>query len=194
MMKLPELKKPERYTGLYVVDFGDHTGVGFTAPEVAELLESEKFQHIKVYKVHKACPNGKLELKGIANECFQLEAGLFFYAQDEATAQDQYQRLVHLAVTSRPPCKAKVHLARYDADTFVVALIYPAEYDDEISSWLLVGDYYTAGNAEGGAEAVARYYQQQPEIRERHQLYGESMIESRSGEQLLAGLKMAVQR
>ena len=30
-----------------------------------------------------------------------------------------------------------VHLARYSDDKFAVALIYPAEYDDEISGWLL---------------------------------------------------------
>ncbi len=41
-MKLPELEKAEKYVGLYIFDFGDHAGVGFTAEEVAELLESEK--------------------------------------------------------------------------------------------------------------------------------------------------------
>jgi hypothetical protein len=125
---------------------------------------------------------------------FQLEAGLFFYARDEAAARDDYQRLIALAVTRRPPCKAKVHLAQPDDDTWVTALIYPAEYDDEISSWLLVGDYYTAGAAEGGTNAVSRYYQQRAPIHERHQLYGEEAVESRSGEHLLAGLKLAIQR
>ena len=41
-MKLPKLERPDRYQGLYVFDFGDHAGVGFTAEEVAELLDSEK--------------------------------------------------------------------------------------------------------------------------------------------------------
>ena len=62
-MKLPELKKPDKYIGLYVVDFGNHSGVGFTASEVAELLESEKFKDCKVYKIHNAYPDGRLELK-----------------------------------------------------------------------------------------------------------------------------------
>lgn len=193
-MKLPELKKAERYTGLYVIDFGDHTGVGFTAPEVAELLESEKFREVAVYRIHKAYPDGRLELKGISTETFQLEAGMFFQAQDESTARNDYQRLVKLAVTSSPPCKAKVHLAQLDATTWVTALIYPAEYDDDVSSWLLVGDYYSAGAAEGGISAVTRYYDQEATILERHQLYGEGSLESRTGEALLAGLKMAVQR
>ena len=50
-MKLPELEKPEKYVGLYIFDFGDHVGVGFTAGEVAELLESEKYRDGKVYRI-----------------------------------------------------------------------------------------------------------------------------------------------
>jgi len=107
---------------------------------------------------------------------------------------DDYGRLVGLAVTSRPPCKAKVHLARYADDVYVTAVIYPAEYDDEVSSWLLKAGYRTAGAAEGGVEAVRRYYERAPQVLDRHQLYGEPAIESRTGADLLAGLRMAVQR
>jgi hypothetical protein len=59
-MKLPKIQKPDSYVGLYVVDFGDNTGVGFTAQEVAELFESERFGHCKAYKIHKAYPDGRL--------------------------------------------------------------------------------------------------------------------------------------
>jgi hypothetical protein len=57
-MQLPKLRQPDRYVGLYVFDFGDHTGVGFTAQEVAELFESEKYKKCKAYKIHKAYPDG----------------------------------------------------------------------------------------------------------------------------------------
>ena len=30
-MNLPELEKPDKYVGLYIFDFGEHAGVGFTA-------------------------------------------------------------------------------------------------------------------------------------------------------------------
>jgi hypothetical protein len=76
----------------------------------------------------------------------------------------------------------------------VVALIYPSEYDDEISSWLLAGQYKTAGAAEGGVGAVQRYYDRNAEILDRHQLFGKSDSASRTGEELLACVKMAVQR
>ena len=193
-MELPKLQKPERYVGLYIFDFGDHAGVGFTAEEVAELLESEKYKDCKVYKIHKAYPDGRLELKGVPAQTFQLEAGMFFYSADPETANRDFKQLINLAVQTAPPCRAKVHLAKYSDDKFVVALIYPAEYDDEVSFWLLEGEYKTAGAAEGGTGAVQRYYDQKSQILERHQLFGKYAFESRTGEQLLASIKLTVQR
>jgi len=193
-MKLPKLQNSEKYVGLYVFDFGDHSAVGFTAEEVAELLESEKYKHARAYKIHRAYPDGRLELKGVRPETFQLEAGLFFYSNKLETAGRDFKKLVNLAVETAPPCRTKAHLAKYNNDKFVVAIIYPAEYDDEISSWLLDGNYKTAGAAEGGIEPVQRYYDAKPEILDRHQLFGKSEFESRTGEELLAGLKLAVQR
>jgi len=193
-MKLPELEEPERYAGLYVFDFGDHAGVGFTAEEVAELLDSERYRAGKVYKIQRAFPDGRMELRAVPAAKFQLEAGLFFYSTDKATARDDFRRLVSLAVRSAPPCRAKVQLARYAQDTFVVALIYPSERDDEISAWLLEGDYRTIGPVEGGIEAVEHYYHQAPEILETHQLFGASETISRTGRELLESLAVVVQR
>jgi hypothetical protein len=185
-MKLPKLEKPDKYTGLYVVDFGDNTGVGFTAQEVAELFESERCKDCKAYKIHRAYPDGRLELKGVRREVFQLEAGMFFYSADSQTARDDYNRLVKLGVETELPCRAKVHLAKFSDDKFAAALVYPAEYDDEISGWLLEHNYKTAEAVEGGAAAVTRYYDAKPEILERHQLWGKAAVESRTGEELLA--------
>jgi hypothetical protein len=193
-MKLPKLQKPDSYVGLYVVDFGDNTGVGFTAQEVAELFESERYKDCKAYKIHRAYPDGRLELKGVRRDIFQLEAGMFFFSADSETARNDYKRLVKLGIETNLLCKAIVHLARYSDDKFAVALIYPAEYDDEISSWLLEHEYKTSGTVEGGISAVTRYYDAKPEILERHQLWGRSSVESRTGEELLASTKIAVQR
>jgi hypothetical protein len=193
-MKLPKIQTPDKYVGLYVVDFGDNTGVGFTAQEVAELFESERYRDCKAYKIHRAYPDGRLELKGVRREIFQLEAGMFFYSADSETARDDYKRLVKLGVETDVPCRAKVHLAKYSDDKFAVALIYPAEYDEEISGWLLEHNYKAAGAAEGGTAAVTRYYDAKPEILERHQLWGKSAVESRTGEELLTATKTAVQR
>jgi len=193
-MKLPKLEKPDRYEGLYVFDFGDHAGVGFTAEEVAELLDNERYREGKVYRVHRAFPDGRLELKGVPAERFQLEAGMFFYATDEATARNDFKHLVDMAVRTMPPCRAKVHLAKRGDDQYVVALIYPAEHDEEISSWLLEGDYRTSGPAEGGVGAVERYYGNACEILDRQQLFGAGDDASRTGQELLESVTRAVQR
>ena len=193
-MKLPKLQNSEKYIGLYVFDFGDHTCVGFTAEEVAELLESEKYKDSKVYKIHKAYPDGTLELKGMPAQTFQLEAGMFFYSNALESSRGDFKKLVDLSITASPPCRAKANLSKYSDDKYVVALIYPAEYDDEFSSWLLDGQYKTSGAVEGGIGAVQRYYDYKPEILEKHQMFAESKPISRTGRELLAGLKLAVQR
>jgi len=193
-MNLPELQNPGKYVGLYVIDFGDHAGVGFTASEVAELLESEKFSDIKVYKIHNAHPDGRMALRGIRRDIFQLETGMFFHSTDFDTAQQETNRLVELGENTAPPGRAKIHLTKYGDSEFAAALIYPAEYDDEFSRWLLEADFSTAGPACGGIEAVQNYYSRPGEILRRHQLFGESAYKNKTGDELLAAVKTAVQR
>lgn len=192
-MKLPEIPNADRYTGLYIVDFGDHCGVGFLAEEVAELLESERFSDIHIYKIHNAYPDGRLELRGIGQELFSLEAGMFFYAADKDTAHREYQQLSDCADRTGPPCRAKIQLAHSGPESYVTALIYPAEYDDQMSRWLLDQGYFTCGAAEGGISAVQRYYQSRPEVLESKQLFNRAAVVF-SGENLMAAARQAIVR
>ena len=192
-MMLPELENANKYTGLFVVDFGDHCGVGFVAEEVAELLESERFTDVQVYQIHRANPNGTMELKGVNKGTFQLETGMFFYANDAETARDDYQRLLAWSDTQLPPARCKVQLANAD-NAHLVALIYPAEFDDAFSKWLLDGNYRTVGQVEGGASAVQWYYDTKPNILDRKQLWPSSAIEHFQGESLLEATNRAIVR
>ena len=192
-MKLPKIKEANKYTGLYVVDFGDHCGVGFTAEEVAELFESEQFAEVQVYKVHRANPDGTMELKGVNKETFQLEAGMFFYAADEQAVRTDFERLTAWADEQLPPARCKVHLANTGA-SYVTALIYPAEFDDAFSRWLLDGDYRTAGQVEGGTGAAQRYYDAAAEILERKNLWPASSIESLHGQLLMEATNRVIVR
>ena len=120
--------------------------------------------------------------------------GMFFYAPNETIAKSNYDRLISIAVSDAPPSRAKVHHAKYDDNSFVTALIFPAEFNDEFSKWLLDAGYKTTGEVAGGISAVNDYYRQAPEILERHQLFDNSKIISRTGDELLASVKLAVQR
>ncbi len=192
-MKMPEVQEATKYVGLYVVDFGDHSGVGFTPAEVAELLDSEQFAEVQVYKIHRAYPDGRMELKGVSAERFGLEAGMFFQAVDEAAARDDFARLLAWAETQLPPSRCKVHLSKADQG-YLTALIYPAEFDDEFSRWLLDGQYRTTGATEGGTSAVGGYYDAAPQILERKQLWPQESLENLHGEALLEAAKRAVVR
>ena len=193
-MNIPNIENPEKYIGLYIVDFGEYCSVGFNADEVAEILESKKLSDVKVYKIHRADPSGNMEIKGVSRELFELEAGLFFYSSSRDQAEDDYKNLVNIAVTSMPPSRAKVHLSKIDDNTYVTCLIYPAEADAEFSQWLLDNNYQTSGAAKGGISAVSEYYDMNADIIERHQLFPAKSIGTKTGDELLNSLKLAVQR
>ena len=93
----------DKYVGLYVFDFGDQVAVGYTADEIAVLLESEKYADGKVYRIHRALPDGTMELQGVPREKFHCEDGLFFYRADDGQArQDLETFLAHLIPDGDP--------------------------------------------------------------------------------------------
>ncbi len=195
-MKLPRLDDPAKYAGLYVFDFGDQVAVGYTADEIAVLLESEKHHHGKVYKIYRAYPDGTMELKGVPNSRFQLEEGLFFYRLSAEGARRDFEQLKALAADRVPPCRAKVHLAQIEATELAhcVALIYPADYSDEISQWLSEIGFDGGDRVEGGIGQVTDYYQSVVLRIDQHQLWGTLDRTSRPAEEVLANVHMAVQR
>jgi hypothetical protein len=197
-MKLPTLDQPHRYRGLYVFNFGEWTAVGYTAEEVAVLLESDEYRAGKVYKIVRATPDGQMELRGVAAERFQLESGLFFNRADLDAARADFAELVRLGQAQGAPCRAFVHLAdrgeREGVARYVTALIYPAEYEDEMAQWLERAGYCGGDIAEGGSSHVANYYAAEKVVLQRQQLWSHPAIQSRSADQVLGSVRQAVQR
>ena len=195
-MKLPELDNPQRYEGLYIFDFQGQIGVGYTAREIEILLESEKYRDGKVYKIHRACPDGRLEIKGISNQVFQAESGMFFYGCDQQQVRKDYQDLLELAQAGQFPCRAKLHLSRVESQQetkYVVALIYPAEYEEDVSAWLLRIGYSGGESVSGGSSQVADYYAHYEKINS-FQLWGVLDGTTRDADQVLADVGRAVVR
>jgi hypothetical protein len=197
-MKLPHVDEPAHYRGLYLVDFGEWTAVGYTAEEVALLAESEQYRGAKVYKIVRATPDGRFELRGVAPERFQVESGMLFVRDRFDAARDDFDQLRDVAEKDPPPCRAFLHLAdRGPAEAsprYVTALIYPAEYEDEVARWLGEANYAGGDVAEGGVSHVTNYYDAPKTIIERQQLWSRTAIPSRSREELYASVRRAVQR
>lgn len=197
-MKLPTLDQPQRYRGLYVYDFGPWAAVGYTAEEIAVLLESDTYRHGRVYKIVRATPDGHVELKGVSAERFQMESGMFFQRDAESAARADFRTLCDLARRCPPPARAVVHLADRGRAAgrirYVTALIYPAEYEDEMAAWLL-GNVYAGGDTvEGGISNVSNYQVQAKTILAREQLWSAATTPARSTADVLATVRQAVQR
>lgn len=197
-MKLPTLDQPDRYRGLYVFDFGEWTAVGYTAEEVALLLESEPYRAGKVYKIVRAAPDGQMELRGVSAARFQLESGVFFNRDDLEAARADFAELLRLAQMHGVPCRAFAHLADRGAPLasarYATALIYPAEYEDEMARWLDAVRYSGGDLAEGGSSHVSNYYATEKTILQRQQLWSQPAIQSRSADEVLSRVRQAIQR
>lgn len=197
-MNLPQLHEPQRYRGLYVFDFGEWAAVGYTAEEIAVLLESEAYRDGKVYRIVRAAPDGGLELRGVSGRRLSVESGMFFNRNELAAARGDFDALAATAERTPPPCRAFLHLAdrgqHEGVAPFVTALIYPAEFEDDMASWLLAADCQAGDTAEAGISHVTDYYGQEAAVLDRRQLWGEHSTASRSADEVLRSVRCAVQR
>lgn len=199
-MKLTNLANATPYVGLYVVELNGQTAVGYTAEEVATLLESEANRTAKVFRIYRAWPNGQMELVGVHPERFQLESGLFFFRDTESAARADYEALLTWAGEHAAPCRAKVqlaHLAGQAGGEYCVALIYPAEYEEDVSAWLSAGNYAGGEQVEGGISAVTTYQEAKWDVLAGEQLWPmrpSAELAPRSREDLLAAVGQPLQR
>jgi len=193
-MNLPKTDQPQKYVGLYVIDFGQQCGIGYTAEEVAQLLESEEFADIKVYKIHRAKPDGTMDLAGVPRDKFFMESGTFFHCRDESGARQDFQSLCKWSDSQPSPCRAQLHLARDKDQQLLIGLIYPAEYEQEIGAWLTDSGFRGTGPVDAGPSQLQRYYQGDYDLLEQRQLWPQESLQMRNREELLAHLKVAFQR
>ena len=195
-MKLPKLDPQKNYDGLYVVDFGDSAAVGYTAEEVAVLLESEQYRDLRVYKVHRMHPDGTVELKGISRRKFEVESAFVFCSRESERALKDFDDLKGLAESDPLPCKARLlcgQLGYQPQFPHVVALLYPAEYEDELSGWLLKHDVQAGQTVEAGISHATTVLENL-QVRRRAQLPCRTWRKSRSRQEVLRAVGQAIQR
>ena len=121
---------------------------------------------------------------------------MFFHGRDQEQARQDYQALLELTRTNDFPCRAKLHLSRRQSaagDKYVLALIYPAEYEEEVAQWLTQAGYQGGQLASGGISQVEEYYRHYSKIQSR-QLWGVLDKTARDAAEVLANLGKAVVR
>jgi hypothetical protein len=63
-MHLPAIPQPSRYAGLFVIDFGEWTSVGYTADEVHALLGTPEHASARAFRINRIDEEGCIELAG----------------------------------------------------------------------------------------------------------------------------------
>jgi hypothetical protein len=194
---LPRLTNPERYQGLYVVDFGDGVSVGYVVAEVATLFASGRFARMRAYRIHRALADGTVELVSVPQERFRrhAEEGLLFLQTDETLARDDFDTLRDLA-DGKFPCPARLELAEIAGATwpFATVLIYPDAYTEQVSRFLLSVNYKGGEMVEVGTHKLAAFRQRNPRIIERAEVAASPQDAARPLEDLLATRQLAIQR
>jgi len=180
---------------LYVFDFGDQVAVGYTADEIAVLCESEKYADGKVYRIHRALPDGTIEMEGVPRETFEFEDGIMFYRRQAEETRADFDELCKLADKDLPPCRMKAQLARLKGAKYphLAAVIFPAEFTHDVADWLNRIGFEGGDFVEGGPSQVTGYYEAKPVVIERRQ-WMPARSDSRTPEEVLATTHLAVQR
>lgn len=195
-MQLPRLEHPDRYAGLYVVDFGATCSVGYTAEEVAMLLESEANAQAKVYRIHHAAPDGSMELKGVPADRFSLETALLFHSRDLESARGDFEAIRALADREGLPCRAQLFLGAREGSArlpFVVGLAFPAEYDEDMSRWMLDHEISAGEYADGGIGRLETLRRNLRHI-DTCQLHAAAGRRARTREEVFAAVGQPIQR
>ncbi len=193
--RLPALRDPQRYVGLYIFDFGEHVSVGYTAEEIEHLLSEPRYADGQVYRIQRARLDGTVELRGVSPETWSRTTGMVFWFADEAEARSGLAVLLESPAALRPPGRVEAILCYRAGRELPCALVlrYLQELGDAVSSWLLRIDYTAGLAAEGGRNAVDQASIGAQELA-REELTPPEELAPRSKEEVLASTHYAVQR
>ncbi len=158
-MKIPPLKNPQRYIGLYVFDFGDWVSAGYTAEEVEILLGSSEYKNGQAYRIYRVDSQDRVELVGISPGDLLGDSMLLFASAGEDQARRDYDSLFEMARQRSLTCSVEMVLAEFSEGemAFGVGLIYPYHAEKNVSDWLLAGGFAGGESVSGGTEVLQDY-------------------------------------
>ncbi len=194
--RLPALRDPVRYAGLYIFDFGEgRVAVGYTAQEIEYLLADPRYECGQVYKIYRANTDGTLEIRGVNPLLWRFPAGMVFWFSDRPEAVEAYDELKALSESACPPGEFDLYLVETAGETYPYAMVmrYAQELDDAIAAWLLKINYEAGEFTEGGNKLITQLLTKSTELLA-ERLGAEGFRKSRSRDEVLESVDQAVQR
>jgi hypothetical protein len=155
-LQLPPLRDPQRYAGLYAVQFAHGVAVGYTFDEVAIVLAEQAYCECPVYRIHRIDAAGRVELAGISARDLAGDECMIFASRDAAQASGDFAALRRLAAEDPLPCGVRIELIDLaDLDPpHAVCLLYTKSASTMVAEWLLRAGFGGGDQVIGGAEAT----------------------------------------
>jgi hypothetical protein len=194
--KLPALRDPAKYAGLYIFDFGDHVAVGYTAEEIEILLTEAKFSQGEVYKIYRAHPDGTLDLCRVNPDSWASLTGILFYFDSEKKVFEALDELESASRIKQPPGEIEAIVVTCEQNEdfpFALVLRYRSELDDAVAAWLIKIEYRAGENVEGGSSVITKVISSGKEIGRKNFTAG-NFLRSRTRQEVLADVDKPVQR
>lgn len=158
-MKIPPVRHPTRYAGLYVYDFGDRVSVGFTGNEVRMLRQTPAYRAGTAFEIYRVNEHGGFELRGATEDRLGTLEALCFLRDHGADARRDYDTLVALAERAPVGANVEVVLAKvYDfAPPDVTGMIYAVAASQVVSSWLIAHAPDLSAAVDGGPDTHDKF-------------------------------------
>ena len=193
--KLPVLSDPEKYAGLYIFDFGNRVSVGYTAEEIEFLLAESKYAGGGVYKISRAFPDGKLEIRGVKPLAWNVTTGIVFWFEDHEETVKAFEQLKTQAITAGTPGEFSLSIIRSPGPEYPFAIImrYFQELDEAIAAWLLKIEFQAGAFVEAGPRVITRVLTNSTEL-VCERLGADTFRKSRTRDQVLSSVDLDIQR
>lgn len=158
MQSLPPISSPDQYADLFVIDFGDHVSVGFTAAEVELLRRVPDYSGLMAYQIYRVHEQGGFELRGVMTAALGQKEAICFLRESGADARSDFETIRRAAEQLLLPVEAELRLLRsYDfRPPDLTALIYPAHASHGISGWLQAAEIRAGDTVEAGPDVIRK--------------------------------------
>lgn len=139
MMRESELSGTTPQPGRFVVRLRGATQQYLAAHEALELLDQDAHAVLEIFRVHRAYPDGRLDLVGVTPAALREVDGMLLLCDNAGQARAEYDGLIAAALRSPPPCRIDMRFAHArDFDSsHVVAMTYSAACGEGVAQWLV---------------------------------------------------------
>lgn len=194
-MRLPLVSDPQRYRGLYAIDFGAWTALGFTGEEVAWLLASDEHAEALAYRVERVDGDGRMELRGVSRTSLAGSAMMLFASVDSDKAFADFQALQQAARAQPPPHAIEIALLDLPGENpHAVSLRYALHAESLVAAWLTETGFAGGDVVTGGDRARQQVAQADAAPVATAVLAADVAFQTRSPNDILANIRNPLQR